>query len=260
MHEFSELVFNFGFNFIGLGLAACPSAVMVEVSRERSNMTLPMSPPVQCGGLSNISIQLAQPEVAQTVLLRLFKPKDSNNLGLSQIRLLGSTTFSEAALQGLASGDGSRSLESSAHWMYILDRAINTAEGNSQLYKHIIDTAVSTPEMLESCYSALVAPVTSGKINDVSLTHAASVLFHFGKYHKDVSEQLINALIGPVQIGLSHGLSASSNSQGANGQSQLNTVVELLYKLCCSIPEWGHSNLLAVIRWLENCADEALSV
>jgi len=93
-------------------LAACPSAVMVEVSRERSNMTLPMGPPVQCGGLSNISIQLTQPEVAHTVLLRLFKPKDSNNLGLSQIRLLGSTTFSEAALQGLSSGDGSRSLES----------------------------------------------------------------------------------------------------------------------------------------------------
>lgn len=95
---------------IGLGLAASPSAVMVEVSRERSNMTIPMSPPVHCGGLSNISIQLAQPEVAQTVLLRLFKPKDSNNLGLSQIRLLGSTTFSEAAFQGLTTD--CRSLES----------------------------------------------------------------------------------------------------------------------------------------------------
>lgn len=75
-------------------------------------MTLPMSPPVQCGGLSNISVQLVQPEVAQTVLLRLFKPKDSNNLGLSQIRLLGSTTFSEAALQGISPGDSNRSLES----------------------------------------------------------------------------------------------------------------------------------------------------
>ena len=93
-------------------LAACPSAVMIELSRERSPVTVPMSPPVQCGGLSNISIQLAQPEVAQTVLLRLFKPKDSNNLGLSQIRLLGSTTFSEAALQGLTPSESSRSLES----------------------------------------------------------------------------------------------------------------------------------------------------
>lgn len=89
--------------------------------------------------------------------------------------------------------------------MYILDRAINTAEGNSELYHQIIETAVGMPEMLESCYSALVAPVASGKPNEVSLSHVASVLFHFGKYHKDVSEQLINALIGPVQLGLSHG-------------------------------------------------------
>lgn len=99
--------------FFYIELAACPSAIMVEVSRDRSSSTLPMSPPVQCGGLSNISIQMSQPEVAQIILLRLFKPKDSNNLGLSQIRLLGSTTFSEAALQGLSStNENSRTLES----------------------------------------------------------------------------------------------------------------------------------------------------
>ena len=85
---------------------------MVEVSRDRSkNYMLPMGPPVQCGGLSTINIQLCQPEVAQTVLLRLFKPKESNNLGLSQIRLLGSTTFSEAALEGLSAAENVRSLE-----------------------------------------------------------------------------------------------------------------------------------------------------
>jgi len=85
---------------------------MVEISRDRSNLTLPMGPPVHCSGMSNISIQLTQPEVAQTVLLRLFKPKDSNNLGLSQIRLLGSTTFSEAALQGLSAVESVKSFES----------------------------------------------------------------------------------------------------------------------------------------------------
>jgi baculoviral IAP repeat-containing protein 6 len=85
---------------------------MVEVSRDQSNTTLPMGPPVNCSGMSNIIIQLIQPEVAKTVLLRLFKPKDSSNLGLSQIRLLGSTTFSEAALQGLSAVDSVKSFES----------------------------------------------------------------------------------------------------------------------------------------------------
>jgi hypothetical protein len=85
---------------------------MIEISRDKSNLTLPMGPPVNCCGMSNITIQLTQPEVAQTVLLRLFKPKDSNNLGLSQIRLLGSTTFSEAALQGLSAVESVKSFES----------------------------------------------------------------------------------------------------------------------------------------------------
>jgi len=92
--------------------SACPSAIMIEISRDKSNLTLPMGPPVNCCGMSNITIQLTQPEVAQTVLLRLFKPKDSSNLGLSQIRLLGSTTFSEAALQGLSAVESVRSFES----------------------------------------------------------------------------------------------------------------------------------------------------
>lgn len=144
--------------------------------------------------------------------------------------------------------------------MYVLDRSITVAHGNPHLYKKILDTAVGFPEILECCYSALVAPFASRKPTDVSLSHVSSILYHFGKYQKDISDQLVNALIGPVQIGLSHGMLANSNPQGSGSHSQLNAVVELLYKLCCDIPEWGQTNLVTVIRWLENCADEALSV
>jgi len=85
---------------------------MIEISRDRSNLTVPMGPPAHCSGMTAININLSKPEVAQTVLLRLFKPQDSSNLGLSQIRLLGFTTFSEAAFQGLSQSESVKNLES----------------------------------------------------------------------------------------------------------------------------------------------------
>lgn len=47
-------------------------------------------------GLTSIRITLSQPEVATAVLVRLYKPRDSVNISLSQIRVLGTTAFSEA--------------------------------------------------------------------------------------------------------------------------------------------------------------------
>jgi len=89
--------------------------------------------------------------------------------------------------------------------MYILDRAISVSESNPALRRRIIETAVNIPDVLESCYSMLIAPVVNGKAQDIYLPHVASVLFHFGNLRRDVSEQLISALLGPVQMGFAHG-------------------------------------------------------
>jgi hypothetical protein len=48
---------------------------------------------------------------------------------------------------------------------------------------------------------------------------------------------------------------ANSNPQTAGSVSQLSIVVELLFKLCCYIPQWGFDNLVAVVTWLESCVD-----
>lgn len=48
---------------------------------------------------------------------------------------------------------------------------------------------------------------------------------------------------------------AAVNPHAAGGLSQLSTVVELLFKLCCNIPQWGYDNLVAMITWLESYAD-----
>lgn len=71
---------------------ACPSSVSVEISADGVNM-LPLSTPVITSGLTYIKIQLVKAEVASAVCLRLHRPRDASNLGLSQIKLLGLTAF-----------------------------------------------------------------------------------------------------------------------------------------------------------------------
>lgn len=75
--------------------AACPSAVALEISREGNTTLTPVCPPMPTAGLTFIRLTLSQPEVATAVLVRLYKPRDSTNIGLSQIRLLGTTAFGE---------------------------------------------------------------------------------------------------------------------------------------------------------------------
>ena len=93
----------------------------------------------------------------------------------------------------------------SAQWLYILDRAITVSANNDELQKCIIETAVNIPGILESCYSILMSPSTCGEAHEVYLPHAASVLFNFGSSRKEVSAQLLTALLGPIQSGFSHG-------------------------------------------------------
>lgn len=86
---------NLIFSNVCLSLIACPSAVALEVSRESNGPLTPVCPPMPTAGLTYIRVTLSQPEVATSVLVRLYKPRDSININLSQIRLLGTTAFGE---------------------------------------------------------------------------------------------------------------------------------------------------------------------
>lgn len=77
-------------------ILACPSAVALEISREGNHALTPICPPMPTAGLTFIRLTLSQPEVATAVLVRLYKPRDSTNISLSQIRLLGTTAFGDS--------------------------------------------------------------------------------------------------------------------------------------------------------------------
>lgn len=75
---------------------ACPSAVSVEVGVEGGYL-MPVSGPLSTAGLSRVRLVLPRPVVASIVVVRLHRPRDSSTLGLSQLKLLGTTTFREAS-------------------------------------------------------------------------------------------------------------------------------------------------------------------
>lgn len=79
-------------------LVTSPSAVALEVNRDANHHApLPLSHPMSTVGLACIRLRLGQPEIASNLVVRLYRPKDSNNIGLSQIAVLGSTVFSRMA-------------------------------------------------------------------------------------------------------------------------------------------------------------------
>lgn len=74
--------------------SACPAAVSLEVSRDGMG-SLPVAAPQTTCAFTTIKLQLVKPEVVNAVTVRLHRPLDSSSLGLSQIRLMGTSAFSE---------------------------------------------------------------------------------------------------------------------------------------------------------------------
>ena len=74
--------------------SACPAAVVAEVRRDGLS-NVPLGGPQLTSGYTSIKMKLQKPEVVTSVTIRFHRSFDSNSLGLSQIRLLGDTAFSE---------------------------------------------------------------------------------------------------------------------------------------------------------------------
>ncbi|CAH0728119.1 unnamed protein product, partial [Brenthis ino] len=80
--------------------AACPGAVGVEAGC--SGAVVPLGAPQSTAGMTFIRLALARPLVVTTVTLRLYKPRDSSNMGLLQLRLLAAPAFSSPSDPHLA--------------------------------------------------------------------------------------------------------------------------------------------------------------
>lgn len=54
-------------------LASCPSAVALEISRDFGMSPVPVGPPLNTTGMTCIRLKLVKPEIATSIILRLYK-------------------------------------------------------------------------------------------------------------------------------------------------------------------------------------------
>ncbi|XP_034488815.1 baculoviral IAP repeat-containing protein 6 [Drosophila innubila] len=202
-------------------LASCPSAVALELSRDYGVGSIPVGAPMATTGLTCIRLKLAKAEVATSIVLRLYKPKDCGNVGLVQIAVLGQTIFGNR-MQGLrgqgAFGDSfiacstplptaalsamdvdampedDAFAKTSIGWVRILSRCFHVAalQPDSKLSDLIASYPAEYPGFLEACCSLLnIMPM----IPSLAQQHLETILIKLGAYNHELSLQLLRTLL-----------------------------------------------------------------
>lgn len=218
-----------------VSLVSCPSAVSVEVGVEGGYL-MPVSGPLSTAGLSRVRLVLPRPVVASIVVVRLHRPRDSSTLGLSQLKLLGTTTFREASrgVHETAISDHTPH-RASMWWLRLIHQCMCRVEGGLSVG---VEAGASVSGVMEACVTLLLtppgplhlAPLGSAPLEATTLALAA------------LSPQLLHTLIMTL---LTHPLLR----QPAGGNS-LDAAIALLYELCV-----GNSSMEGVtvlISWLNH--------
>lgn len=177
-------------------LATCPSAVAVEIIRDVNMGPIPLCHPMSTVGMTSIRLKFTQPEIATSVVLRLYKPRDSSSIGLSQISVLGTTTFSDVSVQPineLAAEDDSIA-KSSLGWLTVLSECFKVATFNNEnvIMNSVIESAATTIGFLEACCALLNVAHAQ---NSSALYHLETILLKLGLHNKELGLKLIDNLL-----------------------------------------------------------------
>ncbi len=98
------------------------------MSPEGSSQLYPVGAVLSATGLTTIAFKLESPQVAALLLLRLYKPRDSSNIGLAQIRVLGSLALPSSDQQAVGSGPATAQQQPGLTWLCILHHCLSVAE------------------------------------------------------------------------------------------------------------------------------------
>ncbi|XP_017883088.1 baculoviral IAP repeat-containing protein 6 isoform X2 [Ceratina calcarata] len=223
-------------------LATCPSAVAIEVSRESNSPLAPVCPPMPTAGLTFIRITLSQPEVATSVLVRLYKPRDSTNISLSQIRLLGTAAFGEIKTSHDAI-DEEQLTKTSLGWLRLLHQCLSVSTLNSNLAVKVLNSAASVDGFIEACCNLLLLPAPS-----LFTPNLERVLLQLGLHSRELGLRLIGLLLNNRSTSFYQGIGTTQET------STVQLVVELLQQLCSIQDSSTEARMIAVLSWLHASA------
>ncbi|XP_054010480.1 baculoviral IAP repeat-containing protein 6 isoform X1 [Hylaeus anthracinus] len=228
-------------------LATCPSAVAIEVSRESNSPLTPVCPPMPTAGLTFICITLSQPEVATSVLVRLYKPRDSTNISLSQIKLLGTTAFGEIKTSH-DTIDEEQLTKTSLGWLRLLHQCLSVSTLNSNLAVKVLNSAASVEGLIEACCNLLLLPAPS-----LFTPNLERVLLQLGLYSRELGLRLIGLLLNNRSTPFFQGAVTTQET------STVQLVVELLQQLCSIQDSCTEARMVAVLSWLQASALNGIS-
>ncbi|GAB6020665.1 hypothetical protein CHUAL_003335 [Chamberlinius hualienensis] len=241
-------------------LASCPSAVSIEISSDGVSRHNPLCPPRSASGLTFIILQLVQPEIATSVIIRLYKPRDSANIGLSQILLLGTSTFGDVDA-------GNRSFENAANltvpteesvakssvgWLRLLHHCLVQLT-NPEIIKATCSVAASVDGVLQMCCSLLLTPTP-----DLYTPHVEVVLLHLGRLNSAVGLQIINTLLHMCSSPLGQGNWNRAVNRNHGRWATLDSVMDIVHLLCTTIDAGTSERIKALLNWLLETANNAV--
>ncbi|XP_059217801.1 baculoviral IAP repeat-containing protein 6 isoform X2 [Stomoxys calcitrans] len=235
-------------------LASCPSAVALEISRDFGLGHVPVGPPLTTTGMTCIRLKLAKPEIATSIVLRLYRPKDSPSIGLTQIAVLGNTIFSPQNNNGgLVSNancnastlssfeqamDDDSFAKTSVGWVRILSRCYSVASSVpsfSKLYADVIGASAAYPGFLDACCSLMnIMPM----IPNAAVQNLGSVLLQLGAYSRELCLQLIRTLLW--------------NTSPQIYKLSNESICDLLYDLCTTKDAYVMDKVKVLLEWIDH--------
>lgn len=164
-----------------------------------------------------VRLTLDRPEVVTSVLLRLYRPHDSASIGLSQVRLLGSTTFGETAHRTL-----NWDVPEEEHltktrfdnffrrmcplcvkqvikivclhslgWLRLLHHCLVVAKRLSDLQESVVASAAGLTGLLDACAGLLLIPAPAPPLLTTALEH---VLLRLGLHSRELGLKLMQVI------------------------------------------------------------------
>ncbi|XP_017776572.1 PREDICTED: baculoviral IAP repeat-containing protein 6 isoform X2 [Nicrophorus vespilloides] len=238
-------------------LATCPSAVSLEVSADGPWRLVPACPPLPTSGMAFIRLHLPTPEVVNCVQIRLYKPRDASNIGLSQIRLLGTSAFGGNARQQVMDlSEDESHCRYSLGWLRLLHHCC-TLSAESELEHEIVSQAAEIQDLLSTCCGLLLVPT---HIPALYLGNLEKVLCDLSLFNRDNGLQTIMTLLDSrpnttepsILLNMGSG-KMLMNSPGAK------SACELLYRICGHQDEDTVHRVALVFNWLETVACRAIT-
>lgn len=235
-------------------LSTCPSAVALEISSGNPDHLVPACPPLPTSGMTFIRLHLPTPEVVTNVLLRLYKPRDASNIGLSQIRLLGTSAFGGIVKPSTNDVSEEETFSKfSLGWLRLLHHCFILPESNSVLEKETIASAANVPDLLVTCCGLLLVPT---HIPTLYLPNLERVLCKLSLFDRQSGLSAIRLLLRSKSA-----LLGSTHVKPDLAMNSLATqsVCELLYQICEHQDDDTPYRVSAVLEWLLSTATQAVS-